>query len=557
MGKVPVGKENDKYRKSHGVHLKRELLLALALCIVLLPGMVLQAFGLKNEFTEILAGRWFRLIPATLAQLLIGRRFWGNAWRSLRAGVVSFDMLAALGSAAAYMLGVCNHFVFEGGADGPLDGLHFELSTIVIAAMAFGRLLAYGAECKTSGSAAAHVGKTAYSIAAIYVTVTITGALLTALGWWFHSGDYRQAFDCLAAVLAVSCPCAAALAVPVAVRAGTANGAAHGIAIRDGNKLENAARLTAVMWGKSGIITSGSYTVTNILSVGGANAAEALELAGIAEKRSLHPLGAAIYSYVKRRMGELPDPDTFAIVEGRGIRAEIEGKQVLIGSRRLLLESGVPLGGGPEVSARLEDEGKTAVLVAIDGVLSTVIAIADTVRESAPEAIAQLDGMGIRSYLVSGDSRRTCAAAGAKVGIGGERVYAELLPAEKVQEVGSLQAMGHVVALAGDIVHDQYALAAADVGFAPGDTGPDTAAAGITLMSGDLRLVPTAIRLSRRTLRKIKQNLFCGVIFNLIGIPLAALGLVHPVAAVVAAMALSCASMVVNGAGLRRFDPTQ
>jgi Cu+-exporting ATPase len=280
-----------------------------------------------------------------------------------------------------------------------------------------------------------------------------------------------------------------------------------------------------------------------------------LKIAARAEKNSEHPLGKAIYDKGREVLGSLDDPHHFAAIPGRGIRAVIDDQEVLAGTRKLMSEQGVATEIAERTAAALEDEGKTAMLLAVNKKLEAVLAVADTIKEHSREAVKDLQNMGIEVYMITGDNRRTADAIARQAGI--TTVMAEVLPENKAQEVKKLQAAGKIVAMAGDGINDAPALAVADIGMALG-TGTDIAmeAADITLMRGDLRTIPAAVRLSRQTVRKIKQNLFWAFIYKIIGIPFAALGMLNPIIAG-AAMAFSSVSVVTNSLSLKRFDPNK
>jgi Cu+-exporting ATPase len=289
------------------------------------------------------------------------------------------------------------------------------------------------------------------------------------------------------------------------------------------------------------------------LSLGALGNEQILRLAAIAEKNSEHPLGVTIYEKGKAEFGNLPDPDQFAAIPGHGIRAVVDQQEIYIGTRRLMTENGIVLGAAEGAVVNLEDEGKTAMLMAIDKQVEAIIAVADTLKENSKEAIAELQQMGIEVYMITGDNRRTAAAIAQQVGIA--HVLAEVLPEHKAEEVEKLKKEGAIVAMVGDGINDAPALATADIGMAIG-TGTDVAmeTADLTLMRGDLLTIPAAIRLSRQTMRKIKQNLFWAFIYNTLGIPFAALGFLNPIIAG-AAMTFSSISVVTNSLSLKRFNP--
>jgi len=399
----------------------------------------------------------------------------------------------------------------------------------------------------------APIQKIADRVAGVFVPAVIAIALVTFLVWYLVTGDFAAAIISAVSVLVIACPCALGLATPTAIMVGTGKGAENGILIKGGEYLETTYKLDTVVLDKTGTITKGKTEVTDIITVGGMSENEVLRLAAIAEKSSEHPLGAAIYEKGKDQFGTLPDPEQFEAIPGRGIMAVVGGRQIHIGTRMLMQELNADIGQAETAAGKLEDEGKTAMLMAADGRLEAVIAVADTLKESSKEAIAELKKMGIEVYMITGDNKRTAAAIARQVGI--DNVLAEVLPENKAEEVEKLKRRGKKVAMVGDGINDAPALATADIGMAMG-TGTDVAieAADITLMRGDLKTIPAAIRLSRRTMRKIKQNLFWAFIYNIIGIPFAAFGLLNPMIAG-GAMAFSSVSVVTNSLSLKRFDP--
>lgn len=401
----------------------------------------------------------------------------------------------------------------------------------------------------------APIQKIADQVAGVFVPTVLAIAAVTFVIWYLLGQGINQALLSAVAVLVIACPCALGLATPTAIMVGTGKGAENGILIKGGEHLEAAYKLNAVVVDKTGTITKGIPELTDVLSLGDLEPDDILQLASIAEKRSEHPLGVAIAARAIEVFGQLSEPDSFEAIPGRGVQAVVDGKTVYVGTRRLMREKGIDIEGLESRITELEDQGKTAMLMAVEDKLAGILAVADTVKESSPEAIADLQNMGIEVYMITGDNHRTADAIARQVGI--RHVLAEVLPENKAEQVNQLQAEGKIVAMVGDGINDAPALATAHIGMAMG-TGTDIAmeAADITLMRGDLRTIPAAIRLSRQTMRKIKQNLFWAFIYNIIGIPIAALGMLNPVIAG-AAMAFSSVSVVTNSLTLRRFNPLE
>ncbi|MGB4647692.1 MAG: heavy metal translocating P-type ATPase [Acetivibrionales bacterium] len=397
----------------------------------------------------------------------------------------------------------------------------------------------------------APIQKIADRVSGVFVPVVLAIALVTLLAWYLIAGDLTGGIVSAVSVLVIACPCALGLATPTAIMAGTGKGAENGILIKGGEHLEMTYRLNAVVLDKTGTITKGQPEVTDVIPLGSMDRGELLRMAAAAEKNSEHPLGEAIYEQGKKESGTVPEAEQFAAIPGKGVRAVVEGRQIYIGTRKLMQEAGIDTGSAENVIAGLEDDGKTAMLMAADSRLEAVIAVADTLKESSKEAIDELKKMGIEVYMITGDNKRTASAIAKQAGI--TNVLAEVLPEDKAEEVGKLKKQGMKVAMAGDGINDAPALVAADIGIAMG-TGTDVAieAADITLLRGDLMLIPAAIRLSKMTMRKIKQNLFWAFIYNIIGIPVAAFGLLNPMIAG-GAMAFSSVSVVTNSLRLRRI----
>jgi Cu+-exporting ATPase len=395
----------------------------------------------------------------------------------------------------------------------------------------------------------AAVQRLADKVTAYFVPAVVAVAFLAFFGWW-AAGNFPQGLLAFIAVLIISCPCALGVATPAALMVGVGKGAEAGILIRGADVLERAEKLSAVVFDKTGTLTRGEPNVTDIVALGAATEEEILRLAAAVEAGSEHPLGEAIVRAAQHRELVLPQVEGFDSIPGHGIRGRVEGRQVLMGNRRLFTREGIATAAAEAAMTRLEAEGKTAMLVGMNGALSGIIAVADTLKPEAREAVSALMQEGIEVILLTGDNQRTAHAIAKELGI--ETVIAEVLPGDKARIIQELQQHGKAVAMVGDGVNDAPALAVADIGIAIG-SGSDVAkeTGGIVLIKDDVRDVVASIRLSRATMRKIKQNLFWAFIYNSIGIPVAALGFLNPIIAA-AAMAMSSLSVIVNSALLKR-----
>lgn len=395
----------------------------------------------------------------------------------------------------------------------------------------------------------APVQRLADKISGIFVPVVIGIALVTFLAFNFID-SFNTGLINAVAILVIACPCALGLATPTAIMVGTGKGAENGILIKSGEHLERAHKMDSIIFDKTGTITKGKPDVTDILSFG-EKEDEILRIAASVEKTSEHPLGEAIVKKAEEEGMDLREAESFSAVPGKGLQASFEGKSILIGNRRLMIENNVDLANREKDIEKLETEGKTAMLLSVDRRLTGIIAVADGIKETSQAAIRELQDMGLKVFMITGDNERTARAIGAQVGI--ENILADVLPEDKASEVEKLKSQGMHVGMVGDGINDAPALAAADVGFAIG-TGTDVAmeAADITLMRGDLEGVVTAMRLSHRTMKTIKQNLFWAFFYNTLGIPFAALGFLNPMVAG-AAMAFSSVSVVSNSLRLRNF----
>src|SRR5437870_2644520 len=408
--------------------------------------------------------------------------------------------------------------------------------------------------------ARAPIQRLADRVASVFVPAVVLIASLTFVVWKFvYHDSIAQSLVFFIAVLIIACPCALGIATPAAIMVGTGKGAKNGLLIKGGEYLEKAHKLTTVVFDKTGTLTKGTPSVTDVVPVGAYQADEVLRIAASAESGSEHPLGAAMVRFARERSLPLDGPETFEAIPGLGIRAKVFGHPILLGNRGLMAMAGVGIGGAGAALQRFEADGKTAMLLAVDGQLAGAIAVADTLKDHADEAVRALKAMGIEVHMLTGDNRRTAEAIARQAGV--DRVIAEVLPGQKVEKIKELQGQGKIVAMVGDGINDAPALAQADVGIALG-SGTDVAmeAGGIVLIKDDLRDVVASIQLSRRTVQKIRQNLFWAFFYNTALIPIAAgvlagIGIVlNPIIAG-AAMGFSSVSVVMNSMTLRRFKP--
>jgi Cu+-exporting ATPase len=417
------------------------------------------------------------------------------------------------------------------------------------------------------------IGRLVDKISSYFVPSVMIVAVLTFLAWFNFGSEPALNFAIVTtvAVLVIACPCALGLATPISLMVGVGKAAEHGVLIRNGEALETASRLEVVVLDKTGTITKGKPELTDVRPLEGFTEEELLRLAAVADRRSEHPLAEAVVKGARGRGIEVGEPEQFEAVPGHGVEAVVEGRRVAVGNRKLMEREGVSLGDFEGASARLADEGKTPMFVAVDGRPAGLIGVADTLKEDSVAAVRALERMGIEVVMITGDNERTAKAIARQAGI--TRVLADVLPEEKARQVEKLQAEGRpdkerggrgarLVGMVGDGINDAPALAQADVGFAIG-TGTDVAieAADVTLVGGSLRGVVTAIEVSRATLRNIKQNLFGAFIYNVLGIPVAA-GALYPVLGLLlspiiagAAMAASSITVVTNANRLRLFGP--
>lgn len=396
-----------------------------------------------------------------------------------------------------------------------------------------------------------------------FVPGVIAIAILTFILWFNVMGNVTMALITTVGVLIIACPCALGLATPTSIMVGTGKGAEHGILIKGAESLELAHQLKTIVLDKTGTITQGKPTVTEFIAVHGtANELEILRLAAGLERNSEHPLAEAVVQYAQSQQVDIPYSQSFEAIAGSGVQGDVSGQQVFIGTRRWMTELGLNTDTLLSPWERLEASGKTVIWIAVNGQIEGLMGIADAVKPSSVSAIRTLQKMGLEVVMLTGDNQRTAHAIAQDVGI--QRIFAEVRPDQKAAVVASLQAEGKRVAMVGDGINDAPALAQADVGIAIG-TGTDVAiaASDITLISGDLQGIVTAIQLSHATIRNIQQNLFFAFIYNIAGIPIAA-GILYPIFGWLlnpiiagAAMAFSSVSVVSNALRLRHFRPSQ
>ena len=407
----------------------------------------------------------------------------------------------------------------------------------------------------------APIAKMADIISAYFVPIVIGLAILASIGWLIAGESGVFALTIFISVLVIACPCALGLATPTAIMVGTGKGAEYGVLIKGGEALEVTHQIDTIVFDKTGTITEGKPIVTDIITTT-ISEDELLAIAASSEKGSEHPLGEAIVKGAEERNIKFKDISNFKAIPGHGIQVEIEGKIVLLGNKKLMNENSIDIGNLGVKSDKLANEGKTPMYIAINNKLEGIIAVADTVKPSSKEAIENLHKMGIKVAMITGDNKKTADAIAKQVGI--DIVLAEVLPEDKANEVKKLQEKGSKVAMVGDGINDAPALAQADIGIAIG-TGTDVAieSANIVLMKGDLKDVATAIKLSKATIRNIKQNLFWAFGYNVLGIPVA-MGVLHifggpllnPMIGA-AAMSLSSVSVLTNALRLRGFNPNK
>ena len=408
----------------------------------------------------------------------------------------------------------------------------------------------------------APIAKMADIISGYFVPVVMGLALLSSISWYLSGETAVFSLTIFISVLVIACPCALGLATPTAIMVGTGKGAEYGVLIKSGVALETAHKIETIVFDKTGTITEGKPKVTDIIVTNNITEEQLLQIAASAEKGSEHPLGEAIVKAAEENKVEFKTLDFFKAIPGHGIEVKIDGKNILLGNRKLMVESNISLENLEETSHNLAGEGKTPMYIAIDSKIAGIIAVADTVKESSKRAIEKLHEMGIEVAMITGDNKITAEAIARQVGI--DRILAEVLPEDKANEVKKLQATGKKVAMVGDGINDAPALAQADIGIAIG-SGTDVAieSADIVLMKSDLMDVATAIQLSKKTIRNIKENLFWAFGYNTLGIPVA-MGVLYifngpllsPIIAATA-MSFSSVSVLLNALRLKGFKPVK
>jgi Cu+-exporting ATPase len=400
-------------------------------------------------------------------------------------------------------------------------------------------------------SSTGHIQRLVDSVSAKFVPAVVSVAVASFIIWYFVMGNFIIGLLSFIAVLIIACPCALGIATPAALMVGVGKGAEAGILIRSAEYLERSQKVNTVVLDKTGTITKGEPSVTDIVTFDGYTSEDVLRISASAESGSEHPLARAIVGMATIKKLALENLREFEAVSGMGVRAVVGNKQVFFGNRKLIQKFQIPTDLIEQKMAKLESEGKTVMILADGKEIAGLIAVADTVKESSPAAIRDLTELGIEAIMLTGDNEKTARAVAQKVGIG--KVISSVLPGEKAAVIKKLQSNGKIVAMVGDGINDAPALAQADIGIAIG-SGSDIAkeTGGIILIKDDIMDVARAIRLSRMTMNKIKQNLFWALIYNSGGIPIAAIGLLSPMVAA-AAMALSSISVIANSSMLKRL----
>ncbi len=397
-------------------------------------------------------------------------------------------------------------------------------------------------------ASSAPVQKFADRVVARFVPIVFSVAAVS-FGYWYITSGFSTAFFALLAVLLIACPCALGIATPTAILAGVGKGAEYGVLLRSGEYVEKARKLKTIIFDKTGTLTKGEPSVTDVVPYGNYKEDDVLEFAAMAEKGSEHPLAEAIVNAALQTGFKIPDAESFEAIPGHGVQCICQNKRILLGNRKLMEKHKVPMGMLEDDLQRLEAQGKTATVLAVNEKPAGIVAAMDTIKESAVEAIAKLKEMNLEVVMLTGDNERTANAIAKQLAI--DRVIANVLPWEKVDVIKKLQGQGRTVAMVGDGINDAPALAQSDIGIAIG-SGTDIAkeTGGIVLIKDDLRDVALGVELSKRTMKKINSNLFWAFIYNTVMIPVAAIGLLNPIFAA-GAMAISSLTVVSNSATLK------
>src|SRR6056297_673066 len=654
--------KQEKVKKQELKNLRNKVIISAILSFPLLLAMIVNFLGI--DFA-LLHKTLFQFLLATPVQFFIGKRFYKNAYHSLKAKTAGMDTLVAMGTSAAYFFSIYNGFI----KDVPPGGhraLYFEASAILITLILFGKYLEAVAKGKTSqaikklmnlqpkyatviidgenkeipiekvsindkilvkpgekiavdgvvvngnssvdesmitgesipvektkndnviggtinqnGSItfkAKKIGKDtvlsniiriveeaqanqppiqrlADKVSAIFVPSVVSIAIITFILWMILNGDLNQSFVAAVSVLVISCPCALGLAIPTAIMVGTGLGAKNGILIKNGTSLETAHKITSIIFDKTGTITKGKPVVTDILTFNDVDEKKLLQVSASIENKSEHPLAETIVKEAKNRKIKFLDFKDFKAIPGKGVKANYKKDKIFIGTADLMKDNGIDIKQYNEKIHSLENDGKTTVIIGKNDEIIGLIGIADTIKEDSKEVIEQIKSMGIDVYMITGDNQRTAEAIGKQVGIKKDNILANVLPKNKADEVEKLKKEGSVVAMVGDGINDAPALATADIGMAIG-SGSDIAieSGDIALMNNSLKTIVAAINLSKKTMSKIKQNLFWAFFYNTLGIPVAALGFLTPIIAGTA-MSFSSVSVVSNSLLLKKYKP--
>jgi heavy metal translocating P-type ATPase len=535
---APEDDAERRERQAENRKLTRKVWLSGIVGAVLVIGSLPAMTGLPIPFIPMwLHNPWLQLILTTPVLFWAGSEFFVNAWKALKRHTATMDTLVAIGTGTAYLYSLFPTFFPQW-------------------------FINQGLVQQAQGSKAP-IQRLADQVTGWFVPAVMAIAILTFILWYNIMGNVTMALITTVGVLIIACPCALGLATPTSIMVGTGKGAENGILIKGAESLELAHKIQTIVLDKTGTITQGKPTVTDFVTVNGTanqNELKMLRLVASVERNSEHPLAEAVVQYAQTQGVDLTDAREFEAIAGSGVQGYVSDRLVQIGTHRWMNELGIDTSQLQQHWDKLEYLGKTVIWIAVDGKVEGIMGIADAVKPSSVNAIRALQKLGLEVVMLTGDNQRTANVIAREVGI--ERVFAEVRPDQKAATVEKIQSEGKVVAMVGDGINDAPALAQADVGMAIG-TGTDVAiaASDITLISGDLQGIVTAIQLSRATIRNIKQNLFFAFIYNVAGIPIAA-GILYPIFGWLlspiiagAAMAFSSVSVVTNALRLRNFKP--